>query len=456
MKFYQLLVGLLGLILLVCLCGVEGQYMPTSTGNVTTSNIPSVGYSATTQNLKINQTANPYSQYYTMGPAPDTHITAPQQFNISGNIPSTVYFSYQRQPVVYSQYQSTPSKINNSLWLKGSNSWAQYAEVPQGAVVPLLAISPNGGSGNIREIHPNGQVYNYNYFFYPYSQLTFYADTIGRHTIDFGLLDQPSNQVVIDVIGTYKPPSYFNPPSMIIPTKSTLQNQSTAISPTKINASQKVTSKYSEYYRNLTGPKPSARVSAPVKYNISNNPPYSVYFAQRQAMPYSILKSNPTYENNNSLWIKGTTSWTQYAAVPFGTLVSLIAVSPNGGRGYFTDIEPNGLKYSQNFFFYPDNQQTFYADEIGRHTLTFTTGNRVSNPVVIDVIRYPYLVANWGDPYFNYFYGFPSDYLALEEGESAIQAAEGQPEFGAGADKSSTTSEARAGEAAIVAGGENS
>ncbi len=115
-------------------------------------------------------------------------------------------------------------------------------------------------------------------------------------------------------------------------------------------------SKYSEYYRNLTGPVPSAHISAPKEYTVANNTPNVVYFAQQQAVPYLEYQSNPTHASSNSLWIEGTTNWTQYAAVPWGTTVSLIAVSPMGGSGYLTDNEPDGLKYSQNFFFYPDSQ----------------------------------------------------------------------------------------------------
>jgi hypothetical protein len=156
----------------------------------------------------------------------------------------------------------------------------------------------------------------------------------------------------------------------------------------------------------------------------------------KQAVPYSTYQSNPTYTSSNSLWVKGKTSWTQYAAVPFGTIVLLVTVSPAGRSGYLTDIELNGLKYSQNFFFCPDSQQTFYANKIGRHTLKFTIGNQVSNPVVIDVIGYPYL---------DYYYGYPVyDYIAAEEGESAIEEAEGISVFGGGADTSVTTSEVQA------------
>jgi hypothetical protein len=74
-------------------------------------------------------------------------------------------------------------------------------------------MSPNGGSGYISDTHPNGQTYTFNNFFYPDSQLTFYADTPGRHTLTFGIPGDPSNPVTIDVMGSYNPPAFYNPPS---------------------------------------------------------------------------------------------------------------------------------------------------------------------------------------------------------------------------------------------------
>ena len=129
MKKYQLLPALLGLILLAFVSGAVGQFMQ-SGGYAQTSPI-SVGY-PTTQTSQVGQTTgvSPYAQYYTVGPAPQTHITAPQQFNIEGNTPADVYFGQtkEQQPVAYSQYQSSPTSAEvNSLWIKGSDSWAQYA-----------------------------------------------------------------------------------------------------------------------------------------------------------------------------------------------------------------------------------------------------------------------------------------------------------------------------------------
>jgi hypothetical protein len=214
MRRYQLFAAIMGLILLAGLSGVEGQYVPQQVeaiGQPTPTE--TVGYPAIHQISPVGQTSQ-YSQYYTMGPAPNTHITAPQQFIMEGNTPTTVYFGYQQQPVAYSQYQSSPTyNKGDTLWIKGLDSWAQHAQVPLGALVTLLAMSPNGGSGYISDTHPNGQAYTFNYFFYPDSQLTFYADTPGRHTLTFGIPGDPSNPVTIDVMGSYNPPAFYNPPS---------------------------------------------------------------------------------------------------------------------------------------------------------------------------------------------------------------------------------------------------
>ncbi len=114
------------------------------------------------------------------------------------------------QPVPYSQYQSSPAYTGaNSLWIKGSTAWTQYAEVPQGATLSLFAISPTGGSGSLTFVDSDGQIYSHNYIFYPNSLSTFYAGTIGRHTLSFAINGQSSNQVVIDVV--LNTPSYQYP-----------------------------------------------------------------------------------------------------------------------------------------------------------------------------------------------------------------------------------------------------
>ena len=113
-----------------------------------------------------------YSEYYAMqsGPAPAYHISFPVQFSITGNTPVTVYFSNQQQAVSFSQYQSSQAyNASNSLWIKGAANWTQYAAVPLGSTVSLIAISPVSGSGDLVLTDVSGQTYNYNYYFYPAS-----------------------------------------------------------------------------------------------------------------------------------------------------------------------------------------------------------------------------------------------------------------------------------------------
>jgi hypothetical protein len=154
-----------------------------------------------------------YSQYYSIynGPATPNHIEAPQQYAI-GSTPTTVYLGSQMQAVPYPQYYPTYTG-GNSLWIQGSTSWTQYAKVPQGSVMSLLALPSTGGEGSLYETYPDGKVTRSDYYFYPVSHIGFYADTPGRHVLNFFLAGQPSNQVVIDVVAAYKPPVYYTQPS---------------------------------------------------------------------------------------------------------------------------------------------------------------------------------------------------------------------------------------------------
>ncbi|MGA9099875.1 MAG: hypothetical protein WB392_13195 [Methanotrichaceae archaeon] len=222
MKSYKLFQVLLALIFLACLSGVQGQYNASTVGYSGQYNTQTIGYSTAAPNTA--PAAAQYAQFYTTnaGSAPSNPISAPQQYNISGNMPATVYFSNQMQSVPFSQYQSNPTYGgSNSLWIKGSTAWSQYAIVPVGANVQLLAISPSsGGSGLFNIVDSNGQTNSYNYFFYPNSQLTFYAGTPGQHTLTFNIGGVTSNPIVIDVAGTVSmtynptgPTSNYYPPT---------------------------------------------------------------------------------------------------------------------------------------------------------------------------------------------------------------------------------------------------
>jgi hypothetical protein len=142
--------------------------------------------------------------------APIDHISAPQQTLIVGNIPGTIHLGSQQQLVQSSQYPSGVDNAGPSLWIQGNGGWIQYAVIPQGSTVTLIAVSPAGGSGILSEML-NGTKYNSNFYFYPSSQLTFFADAIGQHVLSFEMNGQPSNQVTVDVIAC-APPQYFPAP----------------------------------------------------------------------------------------------------------------------------------------------------------------------------------------------------------------------------------------------------
>jgi hypothetical protein len=201
MKMSRIIPVLLALTVLACLSGVQGQY--------------ALGYGQSTSGLSIGSSSasatSQYTQFYNMPPgaAPSVHISAPVQFNITNGVPSNLYFSNQMQAVPYSRYISNSANMGVSLWIRGATDWTQYAVVPLDSTLTLLAVSPSGGSGYLNEIRPDGTTYNSNFYFYPYSLLTFYADTVGRHILSFGINGQSSNTVIIDVSGTYTPPSNY-------------------------------------------------------------------------------------------------------------------------------------------------------------------------------------------------------------------------------------------------------
>ncbi len=153
-----------------------------------------------------------YTQYYSInkGSFTKNHIEAPKK-QAKEEKPATVYFTYQMQAMPYSQYETYAAYTGgNSLWIEGTSSWTQYAKVPQGSSLSLMATSSTGGDGNLYEIHPDGKLYKNTFHFYPgYNQIDFYADTIGQHILLFVINGQVSNSVVIDVVPytqTYTPP----------------------------------------------------------------------------------------------------------------------------------------------------------------------------------------------------------------------------------------------------------
>ncbi len=199
MRRNHLVSMLLALILLTCVSGVQAQG-------------PDQMVSATSK-VDFSQ----YSQYYSMpqGSAPTTHIVAPEKYDINGKVPTSIYFGYQQQAVPYSQYQTYSTYTGgNSLWIQGATSWTQYAAVPQGSSLSLLAISSAGGNGYLYEIYPDGHLTKNYYYFYPgYNLINFYADAVGQHILLFAIDYSISNAVAINVVSYTPPyvPPYQNP-----------------------------------------------------------------------------------------------------------------------------------------------------------------------------------------------------------------------------------------------------
>lgn len=189
MKMNWLSSAFMAFILVACLSGANGA-----------EPVALSGY----QGAKISDFTNAalYSEFYgsMMGAAPTSILTAPEQVDLAGKAPSTVYFGTEMQKVAYSTYQ--PAASGNAIWLAGATSWSQYAKVPQGSVVNLLAVSTAEGQGTFVVYHPTGQRFEYNYFIFPASQLKLFADAPGRYQVSYIINGAPSNTVYIDAEGT--------------------------------------------------------------------------------------------------------------------------------------------------------------------------------------------------------------------------------------------------------------
>jgi hypothetical protein len=165
------------------------------------------------------QSYSEYAQYFSISSgAPTSGYQASgsgaQSYDITGQEPSSLLVGGQQQKSIsYSQMQ--PYSVftgGNTLWIQGDTSWTQYAQVPQGASMSLIAITPSGGNANFYEIIPGGQQVNTNNIYCSgYSRIPFYADTVGQRILLFVINSQASNAVIIDVLPYYPGPVYPGP-----------------------------------------------------------------------------------------------------------------------------------------------------------------------------------------------------------------------------------------------------
>ncbi len=160
-----------------------------------------------------------YSQYYQIAPQPPKQpLTAPTEYKLIGQEPTMLYFGMTQKAVPYTQYQTYATQLGmNSLWIKGPLSWTQYAMIPQGASLSMIATSPGGGFGYLYEVYPDGTLNKNGYSFYNYNQIGFYADRVGQHLLFYVINGQPSNIVTIDVAPYQpQPPPTYNYASLTI------------------------------------------------------------------------------------------------------------------------------------------------------------------------------------------------------------------------------------------------
>ncbi|HWQ20108.1 MAG TPA: hypothetical protein VN455_10060 [Methanotrichaceae archaeon] len=138
-------------------------------------------------------------------------------------------------------------------------------------------------------------------------------------------------------------------------------------------------SQYQEYYSFDQG---SQAQAGPIQYMVSGSEPESLVVGG-QSRPY-----DPRSIPANSLWIQGSSSWTQYIKCPMGATFRMLAYS-YGGTVTMVEIYPDGYQSVNQYYFYPDYTRLFFeADAVGRHTLSFYAGGQKSNDVIVDVLPY--------------------------------------------------------------------
>jgi len=160
----------------------------------------SVSYPPTGSEGQYSDSLAMYKEFYDMGQGTQS-MTGPAQFQIYGSEPSYLIINGQSKP--YDPYY-VPT---NSFWIQGKTSWTQYMKCPLNARFRMLAYS-QGGPTTVVEEYPNGyQMVNQYNFYHGYTQLIFWADMEGRHTLKFYNNGYPSNPVIVDVL-PYTGPSY--------------------------------------------------------------------------------------------------------------------------------------------------------------------------------------------------------------------------------------------------------
>ena len=142
---------------------------------------------------------------------------------------------------------------------------------------------------------------------------------------------------------------------------------------------------YREYH-STAKPTTGGIISNPAKFDITDRAPSVVYYGGGAGLPYSQYASLSS--KSNDLWIQGTNNWTQYAVVPVGTWLQLVAHLPvSGTAGFYETVQTDAVssKYMTYQFNTGYNSMSYYAESAGRHMLYFVVNSQPSNVVIVDV-----------------------------------------------------------------------
>jgi len=147
-------------------------------------------------------------------------------------------------------------------------------------------------------------------------------------------------------------------------------------------------SPFREFYTTPGTPVVGGIISNPVRFDIAQKTPSTIYYGAGLSLPYTQYVSSVPSKTND-LWIQGATSWSQYVVSPVGTWLQLVANAPIGGTAGFYEVvqtDTAASKYSTYQFNPGYNTMNFNADQVGRHMLYFVVNNQPSNVVIIDVL----------------------------------------------------------------------
>jgi hypothetical protein len=145
---------------------------------------------------------------------------------------------------------------------------------------------------------------------------------------------------------------------------------------------------YREYYTTPVTSQVGGGVSSPVQLAATSKTPYAVYYGNGKGLPYSQYASSVS-AGTNDLWISGATNWTQYAAIPLGASLKLVAnVSTSGMGGFYEVVQAETVEtvYKTYTFNTGQNAMDFKAERTGRHMLYFVVNSLPSNVVIVDVL----------------------------------------------------------------------